>query len=61
MNEFINIEYCYIWLGIVSSKNKEKMAKKETSVKKEAKTIQRNRKQRRRESNPVDLYVQATP
>ena len=47
----------------VSSKNKEKKAKRKNSVKKETKqekkkTVQRNRKQRRRESNPVYLHVQ---
>ena len=41
----------------VSSKNKEGkiVLKKETKQKK--KTIQRNRKQRRRESNPVCLHI----
>ena len=50
----------------VSSKNKEKKAKRKNSVEKrdqtgKVKTVQRNRKQRRRESNPVYLHVQATP
>ena len=50
----------------VSSKNKEKQAKGKNGVKKkrdqtEKKTVQRNRKQRRRESNPDYLHVQATP
>ena len=50
----------------VSNKNKEKNAKRKNSVKKKrpnekTKTIQRNRKQRRWESNPVYLHVQATP
>ena len=47
----------------VSSKNKEKHCKKKNSVKKttirqkKKKTIQRNRKQRHRESNPVYLHA----
>ena len=48
----------------VSSKNKEKKAKRKNSVKKRPnrkKTAQGNGKQRRRESNPVYLQVQATP
>ena len=49
----------------VSSKNKEKKAKRKNSIKKrdqtEKKTVQRNSKWRHRESNPVYLQVQATP
>ena len=51
----------------VSSKNKEKKAKRKNDVKKKRpngekkKTVQRNRKQRHRESNPVYLPVQAAP
>ena len=49
----------------VSSKNKGKKPKGKMVLKKgdqtEKKTVQRNRKQRRRESNPVYLHVQATP
>ena len=37
---------------INSAKNKDQTEKR---------TVQRNRKQRRRESNPVYLHVQATP
>ena len=36
------------------------MLKKETKQKKKKKTLQRNKKQRRWESNPVYLNVQAT-
>ena len=43
----------------VSSKNKEKKGQKEKKKKKKKKnTVQRNRKQRHRESNPVYLHVQ---
>ena len=49
----------------VSSKNKKQQAKMINSAKNkdqtEKKTVQRNRKQRRRESNPVYQHVQATP
>ena len=49
----------------VNSKNKGKQAKSKNSVKNkdqtEKKTAQRNTKERRRESNPVYLHVQATP
>ena len=49
----------------VCSKNKEKKAKRKNCVKKKKqtgkKTVQGNRKQRRRESNPVYLHVQETP
>ena len=52
----------------VSSKCKEKQAKRKNSVKKQRpnrkkteRHAQGNRKQRRRKSNPVYLHVQATP
>ena len=50
----------------VSSKNKEKKAKRENSVKKETKQKKKRYKetaeiQRRQEWNPVYLHVQATP
>ena len=55
-------------ISIVRSKNKEKRAKRKNSVKKQGpnrkkkKTVrQGNRKQRRREPNPVYLHMQATP
>ena len=52
----------------VSSKCKEKQAKRKNSVKKQRpnrkkteRHAQGNRKQRRRKSNPVYLHVQETP
>ena len=49
----------------VSGKNKEKRSKGKIVLKKrpnrKKNTVQRNRKQRRRESNPVYLHVHATP
>ena len=56
-----------IMTSSVSSKNKGKQAKKivlqnRDQTEKKKKTVQQgNRKQRPRESNPVNLQVQATP
>ena len=54
------------WTSRVSSKNKEKKAKRENSVKKDTKQKKKRYKetekiQRRQEWNPVYLHVQATP